>query len=112
MGALAASTVGAQDKNYTELAARIVNSSAQIKPGEVVMVAGGKHNIALMEELAIQVAKAGGLVIMTMDSDRFQRALYTEVPERYLEQPPNCFVGWLKHISVFIGLPGVEDPKQ
>jgi aminopeptidase len=101
----------AQDKDYGELAGRIVKTSAGVKPGDVVVVAGGKHDVALMEALAIEVAKAGGLVTMFLDSDKYERALYTEVPEKYLEQQPTYFVEWLKHMNVFIGLPGVEDPK-
>jgi aminopeptidase len=101
----------AQDKDYGELAGRIVKTSAGVKPGDVVVVAGGKHDVALMEALAIEAAKAGGLVTMFLDSDKYERALYTEVPEKYLEQQPTYFVEWLKHMNVFIGLPGVEDPK-
>ena len=75
------------------------------------MVSGGKHDVALMEDFAIESAKAGGLVTMFLDSDKLERAIYTEVPEQYLEQQPAYFVEWLKHMNVFIGLPGVEDPK-
>jgi aminopeptidase len=101
----------AQDKDYGELAGRIVKTSAGVKPGDVVVVAGGKHDVALMEALAIEAAKAGGLVTMFLDSDKYERAFYTEVPEKYLEQQPTYFAEWLKHMNVFIGLPGVEDPK-
>jgi aminopeptidase len=101
----------AQDKDYGELAGRIVKTSAGVKPGDVVVVAGGKHDVALMEALAIEAAKAGGLVTMFLDSDKYERAFYTEVPEKYLEQQPTFFAEWLKHMNVFIGLPGVEDPK-
>ena len=105
----AGSTAKAQD--YVELARRIVKTSASVKPGDVVVVFGGTHDIALMEDLAIESAKAGGLVTMFLDSDKLERAIYTEVPEHYLEQQPTFFAEWLKHINVYIGLPGVEDPK-
>jgi hypothetical protein len=39
---------GAQEQNYADLAARIVKTSASIKPGDVVVVAGGKHNLNAM----------------------------------------------------------------
>jgi leucyl aminopeptidase (aminopeptidase T) len=97
--------------NYGELAGRIVKTSANVKAGDVVVVAGGRHNIALMEALAIETAKQGGMVTMFLDSDKYERALYTEVPEQYLEQPPTYFAEWVKHMNVYIGLPGVEDPK-
>lgn len=105
----AGSVAKAQD--YAELARRMVKTSASIKPGDVVVVSGGKHDVALMEDLAIESAKAGGLVTMFLDSDKLERAIYTEVPEQYLEQQPAFFVEWIKHINVWIGLPGVEDAK-
>jgi aminopeptidase len=111
VGLLAGVTGLADGPDYAELAARVVKTSAGIKPGDVVVVFGGKHNVPVMEELAIQAAKAGGLVNMFLDSDRLERATYTEVPEKYLEQTPSYFVEWIKHINVFISLPGVEDPK-
>ena len=43
---------------------------------------------------------------MFLDSDKFERALYTEVPEKYLELQPTYFVDWVKRMNVFIGLPG------
>ena len=111
LGLLASEAAIAQEKNYVDLAARIIHTSAGIKPGDVVVISAGKHDLPVMEELAIQAAKAGGFVTMMMDSDRFERAFYTEVPEKYLEQPPTFFVEWLKHMNVFISLPGVENPK-
>ncbi len=111
LGGLGGNIAKAQDKDHRELAGRIVKTSANVKPGDVVVVAGGKHDVALMEALAIEAAKAGGLVTMFLDSDRLERAIFTEVPENYLDQPPTFFAEWLKHINVFIGLPGVEDAK-
>lgn len=101
----------AQEINYGELASRIVKTSANIKPGDVVVVSGGKHDLALMEALTIEARKSGGMVTMFLDSDKCERALYTEVPEQYLEQRPTFFAEWVKHMNVFIGLPGVEDSK-
>ena len=111
LGVFASSAAKAQEMDYGELARRVVKTSANVKPGDVVVVYGGKHNIPLMEALAIEAAKQGGMVTMFLDSDKFERALYTEVPEQYLEQPPTYFAEWVKHINVFISLPGVEDPK-
>jgi leucyl aminopeptidase (aminopeptidase T) len=38
-------------------------------------------------------------------------ALYKDVPDKYLDLEPRYYVDWLKHTNVYIGLPGVEDPK-
>jgi aminopeptidase len=101
----------AQENNYAELATKIVKTSASVKPGDVVVVAGGKHNIALMEALAIEAKKQGGMVTMFIDSDAVERATFKDVPEQYLELQPTYFADWMKHINVFIGLPNVEDSK-
>jgi leucyl aminopeptidase (aminopeptidase T) len=110
---LVASSVLSQQVNpdYSEMAARVVKTSAGVKPGDVVIIQGGKHTVDLMEEVAIQAAKAGGMVTMLLDSDRFERAIYHEVPEEYLDSQPTRFAEWLKHADVFIGLPAIEDDK-
>ncbi len=98
------------DKKYQELAVRLVQS-ASIKPGDVVNIDGGKHMIPLMEAVAIEVQKAGGMPVMFLESDRVARSYYTEVPEKYLEQEPRFWAEWLKNTNVAIFLPGSEDWK-
>ena len=103
--------VNAQDANFAELAGKIIKNSTAIKPGDVVVVAGGKHDVDLMEALAIEARKQGAQVTMLLDSDKYERAVFTEVPEKYLDEQPTYFADWFKTINVFIGLPGVEDSK-
>jgi leucyl aminopeptidase (aminopeptidase T) len=108
---LSAGAVKAQTDEATQkLAARLVQS-ASLKPGDVVIVDGGKHMIPLMEAVTVEVQKAGGMPVMFLESDRVARSFYTEVPEKYLEQEPRFWGEWLKNTNVFIGLPGWEDPK-
>ncbi len=101
----------AGEKKFEVLAQKIINTSANIKPGEVVVVYGGKHTIPLMETLAMEAQKAGGMVWMFLNSDRVTRSYWVEVPEKYLEQEPAYLAEWLKNIDVWIALPGTEDPK-
>jgi len=110
-GLIVSSSTFAQDTQFDELAKRVVNVSADVKPGDVVVVYGGKHIIPMMESLSIEVGKAGGMVTMFLSSDRVDRSYLTEVPEKYLEQEPKFFAEWLKHVDVWIGLPGNENPK-
>jgi leucyl aminopeptidase (aminopeptidase T) len=101
----------AQQPNYDQLAKRIVQTSAAIKPGEVVIIAGGKHNLPLMESLAIEANKAGGMTTMFISTDRVDRSFNVDVPEKYLDQEPRFFAEWIKQVNVYIGLPGEENPK-
>ena len=105
------STAIAGDDQFQELARKVVTVSANVKPGDVVMINGGKHDLALMESLAIEARKAGGMVTMTINTDRVARSFFTEVPEKYLDQQPKFFAEWLKQIDVYIGLPNFEDAK-
>jgi aminopeptidase len=106
-----AGTVRAQDEAaYKQLAKRLVQS-ASVKPGDVVVIDGGKHMIPLMESIAIEVQMIGGMPVMFLESDRVTRSMYTEVPDKYLEQVPKFFGEWYKNANVFIGLPSFEDNK-
>lgn len=107
----AASTNAQDDKYYQSLALRLVQSSS-IKPGDVVLIEGGKHMIPLMEATAIETQKLGGMPVLLLDSDRALRSLYTEVPEKYLEQEPRFWGEWLKSANVFIGLPWTDNVKS
>jgi hypothetical protein len=60
--------------DLTALAHRIAITSAGIKPGDVV-VAGGKHTIPLMEAIAIEAQKAGGLTNLFLSSDTAEASL-------------------------------------
>lgn len=100
-----------QSQNHEELARRVVLTSAGVKPGDVVVVSGGKHTIPLMEAIAIEARKAGGLVTMFLNSDRVIHSRNVDVPEQYLEQEPHYLVEWFKHVDVYIGLPSAEDPQ-
>jgi leucyl aminopeptidase (aminopeptidase T) len=91
------------------LAHRIAITSAGVKPGDVVVVAGGKHTIPLMEAIAIEAQKAGGLTNLFLGSDSVTRSYYRDVPEEYLALSPTYFGDWVRSIDVWIGLPGEED---
>ncbi len=100
-----------QELNFEELAKRIVNTSANVQAGDVVVVFGGKHTIPLMEAFTIEAMNAGGMVEMFLNTDKVSRAFYSDVHEKFLEQEPSYFAEWLKHINIWISLPGTGDPK-
>ncbi|HXM17964.1 MAG TPA: aminopeptidase [Candidatus Tumulicola sp.] len=95
--------------NLQQLAQRIITTSVAVQPGEVVVIEGGKHTIPLMEALAIEAQKAGGLVTLWLDSDKVIRSLDTEVPEQFLSQQPRYQATWYRAIDVYINLPPASD---
>ncbi len=101
--------VQAQKMDYAELGKRIATTSADIQPGDVVVINGGKHTIDLMEAVAIEAQKQGGLVTMFLRTDALQYSLLRDVPDEYLGQEQAFFTEWFKEIDVWIGLPAFED---
>lgn len=99
------------EKQFVEVAHKVVTTSAKIKPGDVVVISGGKHTLPLLEELSMEAAKAGARVApILLTSDRVLRSFNTEVPEQYLGQP-SPLIDLLKSIDVWISTPDVEDPQ-
>lgn len=111
LGFFSIQSAAAQEGSFGELAHRVITTSANVKPGEVVVISGGKHTIPLMEALAIEAMKAGGMVTMFLGSDKVSRSFLADVPERYLEQEPRFFAEWLKQVDVWITLPEASDIK-
>ena len=104
--------VAAQETQLERLASKVVKTSANVKPGDVVVVSGGKHNVDLLEAVAIEVTKLGGMPTIFLNTDRLSRARFADTPEQYLGQEPKHFAEWLKHIDVWISIPGVQNPQQ
>ena len=108
---LFAAKARAQAPNFDELAHNIVTTSVAVKQGEVVLISGGKHTISLMEALAIEAQKAGGMVTILLNSDNVIRSRNADVDEKYLGQEPRYLAEWLKQVDVFISLPDASDIK-
>lgn len=105
------STAGAADPRYEQLARDMVRTSANVQPGDVVVVYGGKHTIELMEAVAAEVNRLGGMPTMFLNTEKVARARFVEMPEQYLDQDQTYFAEWLKHIDVWISIPPFKDVK-
>src|SRR5215212_243412 len=66
-----------------KLAERLVTQSANVKEGEVVLISSGPGNIELLEDIAVQVRKAGAFPLVTVGTDRMAKRMYADVPEKY-----------------------------
>ena len=93
------------------LADQVSRRALRIHRGDVVMIAGGTHTVPIMEALAIEALRAGGLMQMLLSSDLVTRARLKELPEADLSRPATYFADWLRSTTVYIGLPSSADPK-
>jgi aminopeptidase len=78
--------VKAPPTDLEQLAQRLVTQSAAVKEGEVVIISGGPENMELLEDIAVNVRKAGGFPLVTVNTDRLSKRMYTDVPEKYDSQ--------------------------
>ena len=86
------------------LAQRLVNQSAAVKEGEIVMITGRQQDAGLMEEIAVEVAKLGGYPMIDYSSDALQKRLFFDVPEKYDSRPDVLGEKLAGMVDVIIGL--------
>jgi len=82
----AAPATAAAKTSYTDLeqlAQRLVSQSAAVQEGEVVLISGRPSDAELLENIAVNVRKAGGFPLVTYSSDRLSKRLFFDVPEKY-----------------------------
>jgi len=90
------------DANFQQLAKRVIQTSANIKPGEVVVISGGAHQIAFLEALSVEVLKLGAFPNISLMTDAIDYTLYHEVPDKFLETKRDYLIEWYKEVDVWI----------
>lgn len=91
-----------------ELAKRIVNQSAGVKEGEIVLINGSARDMDLLENIVVEVQKAGGDPLLSINSERMTKRSYTDVPEKYDSQEPKLGVALAKMANVSINVDSQE----
>jgi aminopeptidase len=112
--------VKAPPTDLEQLAQRIVAQSAGVKEGEVVLISGGPENIELLENIAVNVRKAGGFPLVTVGTDRLAKRMYTDVPEKYDSQTDqlDLKLAEIANVAIAVGRETAEglfadaDPKR
>jgi leucyl aminopeptidase (aminopeptidase T) len=84
--------------DFEAIAQRLVNQCAAIREGEMVYVGGGTEDFELLEDIAVNVRKAGGHALISVGSDRLDRRMWTDVPQRYDQQSREP---WVKFAGLF-----------
>lgn len=76
-----------------QLANRVVTQSAGVEEGEVVLITGQLGDGELLENLAVNVRKAGAFPIVFYDTDRLDKRMFFDVPAKYDSQPDKATLG-------------------
>jgi aminopeptidase len=96
--------------DYEALAERLVSQSANIQEGEIVFISGGVRDLELLENLAVHVRKQGAFPLVSLESDRMTRRMYTDVPEQYDAQEDRLFKELAGVIDAVINIETSETP--
>ena len=94
-----------------KLAERLVTQCANVKEGDLVYIGGGLREKELLEDLAVEVRKAGAFPVLTFGSDRLNRLMYTEVPDKYLFQSSEPYLKLFSLFNAGISIDFNEDSK-
>ncbi len=71
-----------------QVAATIVNQTAGIRRGELVLIEGGTRDQKLLEDLAVEVRKLGAHPLIVIGSDRLDRKMLVDVDKRFDSEEP------------------------
>ena len=103
--------VKAPPTDLEQLAERLVRQSAGVKEGECVLITGGTENLELLENIAVQVRRAGGFPLVTVGSDRLSRRMYADVPEKYDAQTDQLDLKLAGVVNAVISVNRTTDEK-
>ena len=90
------------------LAAKIVNQSAGVKEGEIVLISGSARDMDLLENIVTEVQKVGGEPLLSLNSEKMGKRSYTDVPEKYDSQEPKLGMALAKVANVSITVDSTE----
>ena len=94
--------------SYMPIAAQLATRNLGVKPGELVLVAGTPEQMRLLEDIAVQVRKAGGWPVITVGSDRLTRLSYDSIPVERDGDIPQGNLALSKTFPAMIALEGAQ----
>lgn len=92
------------------LAQKLVNQCARIHEGDIVLVTGGIKDIELLEDISANVRKLGAFPLLSVGTDRLNRLMYTEVPEKYDSQTSELDMKLAGFVTAMISISYNENP--
>lgn len=95
-------------RSYMAVGAQIATRNLGVKPGEPVLVYGTPEYLQLLEDIAVQVRKAGGSPMVAVESERLTRLLYDSVPPERDADRPEFFLALFKAFPAMILLDGAQ----
>jgi len=102
------------DREKIELCAENIVNSINIKrKGECVFIKGGIYSQDLLEEIALNVFRKGGIPHISSTSDRFTETFFLdkEISSEILAITPKHYLKLIENIDAYIVIEPYEDPS-
>lgn len=93
------------------LAHKIVETSLQIKPGEVVAIIAGTQQLDLIEPLAAEIRRVGAFPLLSLNTPRMKEQLMEESSSIYLEKYFERLAETFRPVTTLIMLEHIVDPS-
>ncbi|MHC4414524.1 MAG: aminopeptidase [Planctomycetota bacterium] len=93
-----------------KIADTLVNTSSNIRYGELVLINGGTRDQQLLEDIAVEVRKLGAHPLISIESDRLTRKMVEEVDQRYDAQEPALALRMAEIVDAIITVDHSEQP--
>lgn len=100
----------AAEPDLQATAQTLVNQSASIKEGDLVLITGTPRDVELLEQIAVTVRKAGAFPFISIGSERLARRLYDDVPAKFDTQAPEFESKLASFITATIGIHSTDNP--
>lgn len=94
--------------SYAAVAAQLATRNLGVKPGELVLVAGTSDQMRLLEDIAVQVRKAGGWPVITVGSERLTRLSFDSIPPERDADRPEADLALAKVFPAMMALEGAQ----
>lgn len=94
--------------DYDAVAQKLVAENAKIKEGEIVLIFGGTSNAELLEDIAVEVRKAGAHPLLLMNSEKTTKRMWVDVPAKYDAQDPKLDMKLAEIADVIISIDSNE----
>ncbi len=97
--------------NFASIANKIVNQSLQVKPGESVLITGTPAEIPMMEQLFVEVSKAGGQPVVQLSLPNAEKQAIMQTSLAYLKMPNTFSLIQSKAVDCIINTGSSQDPQ-
>ncbi|HEY0089540.1 MAG TPA: aminopeptidase [Candidatus Lokiarchaeia archaeon] len=101
------------EKSKINLCAENIVKCVNVKEGECVYIKGGIYCQELLEEIALNVLRKGGLPHLTSSSDNYAKTIYQDdkIKIKTLEKTPMHVLKMIENIDIYIVIEPYEDPS-